>query len=259
MSVITISRGSFSGGKALAACLAGKLGFRSIDRDLIVERAAAYGASQEELRDAVQKPPRFLERFQHKRYVYLALIQAALAEEVREGRAVYHGNAGHLLLKGAPILRVRVIAPFQARVAECQARLRITGEEAAAQIQRMDQDRRKWTHYLYGVDWNEPSLYDLVVNLETMNIQDACEAVATLACRGRYYDRAAFANLALASRVKASLAVNPSTTDVEVEVLADGPAVTIHGRFSHAAQIEAVERVARNIPGADVVTVETAW
>src|SRR5574340_382703 len=197
MSVISISRGSFSRGKALAACLAEKLGFRSIDRDLIVERAAAYGASQEELRAAVQKPPRFLERFQHKRYVYLALIQAALAEEVREGCAVYHGNAGHLLLKSAPILRVRVIAPFPASVAECRARLHITEEEAVSQIQRMDQDRRKWTQYLYGVDWNEPALYDVVVNLETMDIRDACEAVATLARTGRYYDRAALANLAL--------------------------------------------------------------
>jgi len=39
MAVITISRGSFSGGKMLAECLAEKLGYRCIDRDVIVEKA----------------------------------------------------------------------------------------------------------------------------------------------------------------------------------------------------------------------------
>ena len=112
MSVITISRGSFSGGKMLAECLSQELGYRCVDREVIVERAAAHGVSQEELRDALQKPPTFLERIQHKKYLYLVLIQAALIEEVRTGKAVYHGNAGHLLLKGGPhILRVRIIAP----------------------------------------------------------------------------------------------------------------------------------------------------
>ena len=88
MSVITISRGSFSGGKTLAECLSKSLGYRCVDREVIVERAAAHGVSQDELRDAIEKPPTFLERFQHKKYLYLVLMQAALAEEVayREGR-----------------------------------------------------------------------------------------------------------------------------------------------------------------------------
>ena len=57
MSVITISRGSFSGGKMLAECLAHRLGYRCVDRDVIVERAAASGVSQDELLDALLKPP----------------------------------------------------------------------------------------------------------------------------------------------------------------------------------------------------------
>ena len=125
MSVITISRGSFSGGKTLAECLARRLGYRCIDRDVIVERAAAYGVSQHELRDALEKPPSFLDRFKHKRYLYLVLIQAALAEEVRTGKAIYHGLAGHLLLKGGqPILRTRIIAPMELRIRMVQDRLK---------------------------------------------------------------------------------------------------------------------------------------
>src|SRR5579863_10172382 len=151
MSVITISRGAFSGGELLAECLSHELGFRCVDREVIVERAAAHGVSQEELRDALQRPPTLLERIQHKKYLYLVLIQAALIEEVRTGKAVYHGNAGHLLLRGGPhILRVRIIAPVEFRLNMAQDRLKLTRAEALDYITRADNDRRKWTQYLYG-------------------------------------------------------------------------------------------------------------
>ena len=67
----------------LAEFLSKNLGYRCVDRDVIVERAAAHDVSQEELHAALQKPPTFLERIQHKKYLYLVLIQAALIEEVR--------------------------------------------------------------------------------------------------------------------------------------------------------------------------------
>ncbi len=63
----------------LAECLAARLGYRCIDRDAIVQRAAREGVFEEELRDAILKPPGFLERFKHKRYLYLMLFQASLA------------------------------------------------------------------------------------------------------------------------------------------------------------------------------------
>lgn len=254
MSVITISRGSFSGGKALAECLAGSLGFRCIDRDVIVERAAAHGVSQDELREALDKPPRLLERLNHKKYVYLALIQAALTEEVRTGRAVYHGNAGHLLLRGGPhILRTRIIAPLDSRVRVAQERLKLTRAEALAYIQRMDNNRSKWTRYLYGVDWGDPSLYDLVVNLECMGIPDACQTIAA-AVRQRCFEftpecQAALEDLALASRARAILALEPATADLELEVTARRSVVSIAGRLSYSQQAEEVTRIARRIPG----------
>ncbi len=254
MSVITISRGSFSGGKLLAECLARRLGYRCIDRDVIVERAAASGISQEDLRDALEKPPGFLDRFSHKKYIYLALIQAALAEEVRTGKAIYHGLAGHLLLRAGPqILRTRIIAPLEFRIGMAQARLKLDRDQAITYIERMDQQRRKWTQFLYGVDWGDPSLYDIVLNLETIDMEEACHVIATTAhercfaftpeCQGAMDD------LALSSRVRANLALNGSTSNLEVEVAAHGGVVSVKGRLISVDQLEEVERVARAVPG----------
>ena len=254
MSVITISRGSFSGGKMLAECLAKSLGYRCVDRDVIVERAAAHGVSQEELRDALQKPPTFLERFQHKKYLYLVLIQAALAEEVRTGKAVYHGNAGHLLLKGGPhILRTRIIAPMDFRLKMAQDRLKLSRAEALDYISRMDQDRRKWTHYLYGVDWGDPANYDIVLNLEFMDIEEACKTVSTLA-RQRCFEftpccQAAMDDLVLASRVRAVLALDSATSHLEVQVVATGGTLHIRGPASNTRDVDEVRRIASTVPG----------
>ena len=254
MSIITISRGSMSSGKLIAKNLAEDLGYRCIDRDVIVEKAAASGVSQNDLRNAMEKPPTFLERFQHKKYIYLALIQAALSEEVRTGKAVYHGNAGHLLLKGGgPVLRVRIIAPLEFRISMARQRLRFGREEAIAYIQKMDQDRRKWTHYLYGVDWGDPALYDIVINLEHMDVQDASDAIANLARRRACVDfdaqcQTMMNDLALGSRVKADLALDSATAHLEFDVIASEGAVLIRGKLSSTDLVEEVRRVASGIP-----------
>lgn len=262
MSVVTISRGTFSGGSWLADCLAGHLGYRCIDRDVIVERAAAYGAPHTELREALEKPPGFLERFKHKRYVYLALIQAALTEEVRSGRVVYQGHCGHLLLQGGgPILRVRVIAPLERRISMAQDRLKLGRNEVIAYILKVDADRKKWAHYLYGVDWGDPSLYDLVINLEHIDIEESCDILASIVRRQKcfHFDtrcQAAMDDLARASRVKADLALNPVTSNLELEVLCEHGAVRLKGRVLSIDQIEEVERVARQVEGVTSVSVE---
>jgi len=261
MSVITISRGAFSGGEMLAECLSRQLDYRCVDREVIVERAAAHGVSQDELRDALQKPPTLLERIQHRKYLYLVLIQAALIEEVRGGGVVYHGNAGHLLLKGGPpILRVRLIAPIEFRLKMCEDRLKVTREEALDHLARLDQDRKKWTQYLYGVEWGDADNYDVVLNLESMDIPDACQAIAALA-RQRSFDltpawHAAMDELRLASRVRVELALNQSTSHMEVEVAAKEHAVQITGSVSNIWEVEEVRHIVSAVPGVETVNLD---
>jgi cytidylate kinase len=262
MSVITISRGSFSGGKLLAECLAERLRYRCVDRDVIVNRAATQGVSAEELADALTKPPGFLDRFHHRKYLYLTLIQAALAEEVKEGRVVYHGNAGHLLLAGGgPVLRVRIIAPMDFRVRMCVERLKLSESSAIAYIRKVDSDRKRWTQYLYGVDWQDASLYDIVINLENTSIGEACSIVASMVQAQKCFDFGpkcleAMANLALASRAKAALALDPATAHLEFSVTASRGALHVKGRVGEVQLIDDIRRVLQAVPGVEEVGLE---
>jgi cytidylate kinase len=261
MAVITISRGTFSGGQALAECLSRTLGYRSIDRDMLVRKAATRRVTEGHLRAALEHPPSIPGRFNHARYIYLALIQAALAEEVRGGRVVYHGLAGHLLLRGAPgLLRLRIIAPMEYRIRMAQERLNLSRGEVTAHIEAMDRDRRKWTHFLYGVDWGEPSLYDLLINLEHMSVEQASHVVISMVECGGFElspeGRAAMDDLALASRVRAQLAQDTFTLNLEVEVQSRGGSIAIRGDCSEEA--EAIQRVVWAVPGVTGLTVDTA-
>ena len=245
----------------LAQCLAKRLGYRCIDRDQIIQKAAAWGVSQDDLRTAIEKPPSFLGQSQHTKYVYLTFIQAVLTEEVRTGDAIYHGLAGHLLLgRGPHVLRTRVIAPMDFRIDKVQDRLRCNRKEAIAYIEKMDDDRHKWTRFLYGVNWEDASLYDMVLNLEQMSLEEACGIIASVSqLKGFEFTpdcQRAIDNLATASRVKATLAIDPATTSLQFEVVAEGGSVSVQGDIVSPDQAKKIGNIVRAVPGVAEVRLE---
>ncbi len=254
MAIITISEGEFSGGTMLAEAVSQRLGYRRIDHDQVIAKATQWGISEEELRTAIEKPPGFFGQSQHTKYRYLAFIQAALAQEVIRGNAVYHGLAGHLLLgKGQHVLRTRIIAPMVFRVPLAEYRGNCSRKEAITHIDRTDEDYRKWTRFLYDVDWTDPLLYDLVINLEQMTLVEACDAICLLAERGCFQTtpdtQADLGNLALASWIKASLAMNAETCDLQFEIAADNGSVSIKGAIDTPGQASRIRGLIANIPG----------
>lgn len=242
----------------LAERVAEQLGFDIVSREEVVHEAARFGVPEEELQKALLEAPGLWDRFQHQRRRYLAFVQAALCERVRDGRVVYHGNAGHLLLQGVShVACVRLIAPVEFRVRMLRERSGRTEVEALDYIQRVDRQREKWTRFLYGVDWLDPHLYDLCINLRTLDVDDAVGLVVGLAEATRFQpteeSRRAMADLVLSSRVGAALAADERTAAAEVEVRADGGVVYIRGRLRPASLVDAVIDVAGCVRGVERV------
>jgi cytidylate kinase len=254
MSIIAISRGTFSGGEAVAKGVAERLGYRCVSREVIFEAAWGYGVPAEELMAAMEKPPAFWERLGGKRTAYLLCMQAALCQYARGGNLVYHGYLGHRHLPGiAHVLRVRVIANKEFRIRAAMAQQHFWRHEAIAYIEKVDKERRQWTKFLFDVDWDDPSLYDLVLNLECMSMATACDTVVQLAGRPEYSPTAAslkaMQDLALSSQVRAVLARDPRITEATLEVAADDGVVTVTGTTRSPPVVEAVPMVARGVDG----------
>jgi cytidylate kinase len=254
MPIVTISRGSGSGGLLLAERLAEELGYEILSREDIIREAAAFGAPEEKLQEALLSPPGFWDRFRHERRRYLAFVQAALCAHCQRDRIVYHGNAGHLLLGDiSHVLCIRIIAPTAFRVEMLMERRKMPREEAIEYIEKADRQREQWTRFLYGVDWLDPNLYDLTINLRSLDVAGAA-ALAATAVRTPKLDvteasRRAMADLVMASKVRAVLAANPETASAEVEVAAEDGVVYLKGRLRLASMVESVLNSAGGVDG----------
>lgn len=255
MAIITISRGTFSGGEALAKCLADRLGYPCISREVILDEAAKeYGVRAEELTAVMEKPPSFWARVAGARTAHLMFVRAALCAHAGKGNLVYHGLIGHFLLPGiSHVIRVRVIADMEFRIKVAMQQQNLAHQDAIASIEKVDKERRDWIRFLFDVEWNDPYLYDIVVNLSRTNLSIACDMVARMTEQEEFKPTAAsvkaMQDLALGSRVSAGLAKDARTRGVNLKVAADDGIVTVTGMVLSQATVEAVPLIVRQVEG----------
>ena len=178
MAIVTISRGSYYRGKEVAEKLAQKLGYQCISREILLEASEEYNIPEIKLIRAIQDAPSILERFTRQKEKYIAFIRTALLKHVQKDNVVYHGLFGHFFLQDIPhVLKVRIVGNLEARVADEVKREGISADKAREVILRDDEERRKWALYLYGADFWDATLYDLVIHLKTITVDDAVSLI----------------------------------------------------------------------------------
>jgi cytidylate kinase len=176
MAIITISRGSYHRGREVAEKLAQKLGYECISRDILLEASEEFNIPEIKLIRAIQDSPSILDRLTRQKEKYVAYIRAALLKHVQKDNVVYHGLFGHFFLQDIPhVLKVRIVADLEARVADEVNREGISESKAREIIVKDDEERRKWALHLYGADWWDATLYDLVIHLKTITVDDAVD------------------------------------------------------------------------------------
>jgi len=137
---------------------------------------------ERELIRALDEPPSFLERLMGGRVQYITTARAALLSQLTDDTVVYHGFAGHYFLKDVVhALKVRILAELSDRVAEVVARDGISRAEAREQLLKKDEARRQWALRVYGVDPEDPSLYDIVLHVGKMGSDDVAQTICALA------------------------------------------------------------------------------
>jgi cytidylate kinase len=199
--LVTLSRQLGAGGSQVAEAVAEALGFRLVDRALADSVAARAGVPAEDVARLEERTPGFLERFLHASAAELPdpfvpptgaldgpeeakLVRATRAlvrELAAEGRVVIVGRGAWAILAGQPAaLHVRVVAPLEQRVARLVERLRTDARTAQQLIARSDAERARYFEAYYGLDVNDPTHFDLVVNSARLGIAGA--AALIVAC-----------------------------------------------------------------------------
>ena len=178
MAIITISRGSYHRGREVAEKLAAKLGYECISREILLEASKDFDIPEIKLVRAIQDAPKILERFTREKEKYVTYIRAALLKRVQKDNMVYHGLFGNFFLQDVPhVLKVRIVGDLEARVADEVERAGIPAAKAREMITRDDEERRRWALHLYGADTWDATLYDLVIHLKSITVDDAVSLI----------------------------------------------------------------------------------
>jgi cytidylate kinase len=211
MSIITISRGSYSHSKEVAEKLAQKLSYECISREVLLRASEKFNIMPIKVAQVIQRAPYIFDRITLGKEKYMAYMRAALLDEAQKDNIVYYDlAASHFLLQGIPhVLKVNIIADMEDRVAEQVRRRNMSAEEARKKLHINDEKLRKWSLQLYGLDFWDPILYDLVIRIKPMTVDDAAELISSVV-KLPYYQttpqsREILGDLLLAAQVEAAL------------------------------------------------------
>jgi osmotically-inducible protein OsmY len=110
---------------------------------------------------------------------------------------------------------------------------------------------------MFGVDWRDPSRFDLVINLGRMSLEAAKHLICETA-RARDYQatpasKQAFEDFALAARVKAVLMLSSDLPRSQLEVKASEGHVVVSGSMPNWASEELLVTKIQRIPGVKAV------
>ncbi|MFH0782951.1 MAG: cytidylate kinase-like family protein [Pseudomonadota bacterium] len=187
MAIITISRGSYSRGKEVAEVLAKRLGYACVSRDILLETCEEFAIPEIRLVKALHDAPSILERFSHGKERFISYFRSAFLTHMAKDNIVFHGLSGHFMLQDiSHACKVRIIANIEARVEEEMRRENCTAEEARYMLVKDDEERRRWGMALYGKDTSNCSLYDMVLHIDTMQVEDVVDVLEGVIRKGRF-------------------------------------------------------------------------
>ena len=257
MSIIAISRGTKSGGLALADQLSERLGYRTLSReDVIAESARKYNVMEEFLEVKLDRTPSLWQRFTDSYGRHICFIQCALLQAVQQDNVIYHGHAGQFLLRGLPnCLKLRIEAPLEYRVRAVMNELGHDHDQAVKYIEDVDDQRRRWVKMVYDQDWCDPSLYDLCVNLQNMSMDNICNLVAMAIEHDdfRTSDDAAkrLKNTALQCDVRAAISSDDRAwnSSQQVVVSAHDGVISLRGSTKSSESRDKIVEVASGVEG----------
>jgi cytidylate kinase len=200
MAVITISRQFGAGGITLGKTIAEKLGYSFADTEIIkmvaemanvstafvetVEKEAG-GKFSKLITRLVSKPllERVLkdERGYIDEEIYLDYLVLIIAQMADEGNVVILGRGSQYILNDHPeAYHFLLINEFENRVKFMQEQYQLSPSRAAQIVRSEDKRRLNLYRKLHKTDYDKPSLYHMVLNMNKISLEKALELVCCL-------------------------------------------------------------------------------
>jgi hypothetical protein len=133
-------------------------------------------------------------------------------------------------------------------------KLGLSRDKAKQYIDVLDQDRKRWIKQFYKVDWDISALYDVVINLSHMNVENAATAVCSMAQLPEFQTTPAIIkslqDLYLASRARLLLALDKRTSHMNIKIRANNGIVYVTYLPQQVKDAEMITEVLAKLDGA---------
>jgi cytidylate kinase len=199
--IVTISRQAASRGEQVAQVVAQRLGVPLVDPETVHRAAVRIDLQKENLADP-QRAERLGERLAHLAVLlaaeppedigwvltpvpssmedagYRRAVESMLRALSESGNVVIAGFPAQVLLAKAPrAVHALVVAPLPLRVQRMVLREDLPFRTAERVLRDADRDRTEFYRRLYNVAWDDPTLYDSVLNTARLGVDQAARVI----------------------------------------------------------------------------------
>ena len=202
-SVVCISSKDGSEGHEAAALVAGSLGYRIIDEDIVARAAVEAGVDESIVADVERRKSllvKLIEQFgapgagmgaaygapittgEPPSDALMGVIRSVIEDTAKAGNAVIVAHAASLALGDRDdVLRVLVTASPETRAGRLGPARGLDSAAAADAIKKGDAGRADYLRRFYGIREELPTHYDLVINTDKVSAERAAQLIVDAA------------------------------------------------------------------------------
>ena len=254
MSIVAISPTIGSLGDEIGREVARAHGYEFADREIIEQAAARFGEGVMQLAHVTEEKPTLWERFVDTSRRYMTYVEAIVLELASRDDVVLAGRGAAFLLGSTRhVLRVRITAPERMRANRLVQLQGLVPEAAETLVRQSDNELGARVRYLYHVDWNDPLLYDLVINTDRMTVPEGAAVIERALQSPRYQSTERtmheLRELSLVTQCRAALQAHPDTRPLDLRVTGGYHLITLSGMVEYDELRQRAEAVITAIPG----------
>lgn len=258
MTVIAMTREMGSLGRDVALGLAEELKLKLVQHEVVEHVADKMRLRRSTVNRFLEGKAGLLERWgidEKRASLYTA---EEIFELAAQGNVLIRGwGASYLLRPVAHVACVRVCAPLDDRAQVLEQRIGIDDEAVArSEIEKNDAAHSRTMHSLFHADWQDPLLYDMVLNTAHLSVAACVSLIKHMIEQPAFQEtpesRAKLEFLQLEARVRSALKSDPKIGNqdylFEVEVEPGGK-VVLNGLVESSDFIAQAENVLAGVPG----------
>jgi cytidylate kinase len=258
MPVIAMTREMGSGGREIAERVAAKLGLTVVLHELVEHDLAEHMHVRESaIHNLLEGGATLRERWQVGAKRLARYTAEELLDLAARGNVLIRGWGACVVLRDAPqVARIRVCAPIEKRERAVMTRSGLSDLAGARrEIERNDAAHRRVLQTAYGVDREDPRLYDMVLNTERMSVETGARLICALVDSPEFHQTeaalAALRDKALEAHVRMKLRERfiAGTGVSNVDATADGGRVVVTGVAIHEALAADAGKLAAEVAG----------